>query len=550
MARVPSRISGIFLENFQAITNPVFIKLNKITLLYGPNSAGKSAIFDALYLIKETITNEPDWNFHVLYERHGANYKSRLGVEFILGNENYYKYTKWMNTEDSWGDFEHRTLFNQLLGKKIQIELSNYYSIKVACDGFPLFEILSRYTYYNDSYQRLEIREEDYDDSENSLLGKLVLYKNSHPDLNFPLFGIGEWRTVEELKDSCCYNVVIQDLGDRYIVSGIQFDPQAVGILVEVNGDLQDLLNDPLDGLTLSFGDRTKVEQRDLNRRLNNELDHLAKDFGLILQGLFISLGDAFDYSHVRGDRGLLNSHDCVSYSKGSRDNFITMAEKYRTEEDPIRIYSEYMAKGFSLGAINNKPKYDGDFVNYCLDKLILSLRGYNIITKKYEVREVGEGIKEVANELLYLYVKNKSGQELGFQNVGSGISFILPILTSLWCKKITFIEQPELHLHPKAQCEIGDVLIASTYYNNMALVESHSEYLLLRIARRIRETTNANLLPKDLKFNAEDLSIYYFDPGFDGSTVVKEIRLDRHGELLDHWPGGFFAERDAEIFS
>jgi predicted ATPase len=67
---------------------------------------------------------------------------------------------------------------------------------------------------------------------------------------------------------------------------------------------------------------------------------------------------------------------------------------------------------------------------------------------------------------------------------------------------------------------------------------------------RRIRETSKNYLLPKNLKISKDDISIYYFEPVSEGHTVVKSIRVDRHGELLDLWPGGFFSERDSELFS
>ncbi len=47
-----------------------------------------------------------------------------------------------------------------------------------------------------------------------------------------------------------------------------------------------------------------------------------------------------------------------------------------------------------------------------------------------------------------------------------------------------------------------------------------------------------------------DQLFIYYFDPQPDGATIVKRIRVDKYGELLDFWPGGFFSERDEELFS
>ena len=174
-------------------------------------------------------------------------------------------------------------------------------------------------------------------------------------------------------------------------------------------------------------------------------------------------------------------------------------------------------------------------------------MRGYEIYPQCLLVTKEGEA--DPSDKFIFLKVKHKNKENLGFQDVGSGISYVFPILSSLWQSKLSFIEQPELHLHPSAQCELGDVFIAAYNKGSMAVVESHSEHMLLRILRRIRETTNEFLMPKELKFTANDLRIYYFKPEPNGFTTVKEIRVDEYGELLNTWPGGFFSERDRELF-
>ena len=56
-------------------------------------------------------------------------------------------------------------------------------------------------------------------------------------------------------------------------------------------------------------------------------------------------------------------------------------------------------------------------------------------------------------------------------------------------------------------------------------------------------------LLKDELKFSCDEMRIYYFQPQPDGFTKVKEIRVDKYGELLSSWPGGFFSEREKELF-
>lgn len=63
-------LTGVYLRNFQSIQAPVFLKLDKLCFLYGPNSAGKSSILDAIELIRKTVTGETGgYRLSYLYEK-------------------------------------------------------------------------------------------------------------------------------------------------------------------------------------------------------------------------------------------------------------------------------------------------------------------------------------------------------------------------------------------------------------------------------------------------------------------------------------------------
>jgi predicted ATPase len=116
---------------------------------------------------------------------------------------------------------------------------------------------------------------------------------------------------------------------------------------------------------------------------------------------------------------------------------------------------------------------------------------------------------------------------------------------------KILAMEQPEIHLHPALQAELGDVFITSGLgpKQNTLILETHSEHLILRIMRRMRETANGELPKEFPSVRPEDVSILYVEPR--GSTsIVRVLELDAQGDLLDPWPGGFFEEGFRERFS
>ncbi|WP_094078674.1 DUF3696 domain-containing protein [Perlucidibaca aquatica] len=138
---------------------------------------------------------------------------------------------------------------------------------------------------------------------------------------------------------------------------------------------------------------------------------------------------------------------------------------------------------------------------------------------------------------------------EVAFSEVGVGISQLFPLVVATVKAErgIIACEQPELHVHPRIQVGIGDLLTQANK-NTTFLIETHSEHLILRILRRIRETSDYEL-PAGLKpVSPDDVSIVYMEPGATG-VKTRRIEIDRTGEFTSRWPHGFFAERGEELF-
>jgi predicted ATPase len=129
-------------------------------------------------------------------------------------------------------------------------------------------------------------------------------------------------------------------------------------------------------------------------------------------------------------------------------------------------------------------------------------------------------------------------------QDVGFGVSQLLPVVVQLLVNKeaTVCIEQPEVHIHPRLQAEVSDLLIdAALKRRNQVIVETHSENLVLRIQRRIAEG--------ELGITNEDVSVLYIDSK-DGVAVPTRLELDEAGNFTTPWPSGFFTERFDEVFS
>lgn len=180
----------------------------------------------------------------------------------------------------------------------------------------------------------------------------------------------------------------------------------------------------------------------------------------------------------------------------------------------------------------------------------ILDTRWDQSAFSKNVAREALEVSGNARTGFLLQHLSNKSSVSL--RDVGVGVSQVLPVIVSALGekKKTIAIEQPELHIHPALQAELGDLFIESALGENQncCILETHSEHLILRILRRIRETTRGKLPEGVRGLSAEDVSVLYIESG-EGGAEIRELRINEQGRFIDDWPNGFFEERFNEEF-
>ena len=130
--------------------------------------------------------------------------------------------------------------------------------------------------------------------------------------------------------------------------------------------------------------------------------------------------------------------------------------------------------------------------------------------------------------------------------DVGFGISQILPVIVEgvAGSCSIVCVDQPEVHLHPKLQAEIADLMVECV--DKQWVVESHSELLVRRILRRIAEG----------KIEPTDVSVLYVDPpkppnSGQGSTI-EVLEIEKGGKFSSStpWPEGFFEDGYMEMMA
>jgi predicted ATPase len=129
-------------------------------------------------------------------------------------------------------------------------------------------------------------------------------------------------------------------------------------------------------------------------------------------------------------------------------------------------------------------------------------------------------------------------------ENVGFGITYCLPIITALLASKpgeLIIIENPESHIHPRGQAELGK-LIAKTAMNNVQIIiETHSDHILNGIRVAVKEGN----------IDKDKVAIFYYDKVVEASeqySKITDIQVNKNGELseypknmLDEWSNQLF---------
>ena len=121
--------------------------------------------------------------------------------------------------------------------------------------------------------------------------------------------------------------------------------------------------------------------------------------------------------------------------------------------------------------------------------------------------------------------------------NVGFGIPYVFPLLLILLISNpgdLVMIENPESHLHPRGQSELGRLMALAAQSGVQIICETHSDHVIngIRVAVKNQYVSN------------RDVRLFYFDKNRDTmlETEVTPIHVDRNGEL-DRYPQGLLDE-------
>ena len=611
----------IGLQNFQSIGEYIEIPIAPITLFYGPNSAGKSSIADAIRFLRDTLESSgipsEQLNRHARSNRKShpleKNFKGKADDVFftIASYFDLNSAERCMSELGIFGEFSYE--LELFFKKPMQFEYQLFFS-QYACEERSV----------NDKWY----------------LRKSILLVGGVPLFKFTDDGSGKGALCE-IHGAIAFNTEHpswEEL-DKLFENG--FDAALMDLVDECTLG-HEVLGSDNEADTFDYKDE------------NVDRTHSAIWLCVMDQGFGNpwSFNPFFDFpgrnptsSESRNAKDFINVFMVMPRLSAARACVIT-------DVPPIRSPKWTGLEGDIGRKILGLDSPALDFVNHALSSADFLDTGYALtgnVTLELDANKaisnllhcdretLLEKLRGIASINVHPYLVDQSrNSPIEIADVGVGISQVIPVLYACWYLSVhsgvTHIQQPELHLHPKLQAQLADVFIKALHDratmqeltwerrqresmerqrisderdtlaklsieeesdpyklidiqinlgNALAadahafrrdasdtvadifnpihfLLESHSEHFLLRLLRRIREThqtENATERIVDLgkvrsrSLNADQVSVVYVAKDKNGLAKMRVLRLADDGEFIDRWPGGFFTERDKELF-
>ena len=522
-------LTGIGLRNFKAFGDEMQeAPLSKITLIYGPNSGGKSSIIQALLLLKQSL--RPDYDYG------------------------------WMRSLAPRGDFLDLGSSQSMLHKhddKRNLEVSVRYSNVRFNDGTLQRSAPEDPYDAAENYVRMTFRIDKADEShaEDSIFLEAVIYRITSNKNDMPLLDAEALR----LSYDTDFNVKILDTyGEK---RSLPIETESVKEYLptlafpELNWNRDRLTGMPFrEPPDIDSNEWYAEQERErlrrvsemeqgmpffhspmprsyaLNRAVVRANHPVARDNNLDLDRLNLSDQEICDLTPENIPFDYERHLHSVNYLGPLRSV-------------PQRIYRLMLGSHPSSGITGIQGEYSANSLyrdEHILQRVNEWFEQFGI---PYELDVVKLGEPSLAGEYITIALTDKRTEtQVTLADVGYGINQILPVIIEGIASQedaILCVEQPEIHLHPHLQANIADLMIDTIAdepgKRKQWIVETHSELLILRLQRRIREG----------KIKPEDISVLYVDPNDDSAegSAIKVLRLGEDSYFKDTWPDGFFAD-------
>ncbi len=288
------------------------------------------------------------------------------------------------------------------------------------------------------------------------------------------------------------------------------------------------------------------------NINLNEFLNH-EEIFSKVPQKMTDFLADLWDFiklTVIRNrcflDVGLASEKLSLGYQKNNLPNPLSLAEPFKKSilqlihvpglrGNPERTYKTTAVEGEFPGTFEN---YVASIVNYWKEKKdprlakLGSMLATLGLTWKVDAKQIDDTQVELLVGRLPRSSKGGARDMVSIADVGFGVSQVLPVLVALLVAEpgqLVYLEQPEIHLHPRAQAALAEILAEAANREVRVVVETHSDLLLRRVQSLVAEGT----------ISPEKVKLHWFERQDNGMTAVNSADLDDAG-AFGEWPADF----------
>ena len=517
-------LHALELENFKAFGKRARIPFAPITLIFGENSAGKSTILQALNLLKQTQESRDT----------GALLLPRIENGIV-----------------DLGSFQEM-IFDHDLKRTLSIRVETIIDNDIVQLPYKENKIAIEF-----NFKRPSLKEE-------VILDQIGVYeaKSSECIAEFRLSG----KTLDKRGMFYFHGVSPSKIAAAeciWLTKEAKYWKPEFEACKEYKEHILEKLKEKLEIFQHSTQEFQKNDNKSylefLRKDLNDEIVFLSSDFDL---ETYISKRHKEETNTVLGVQGFIpvgtayvpTLRERIHYEPLSTFHIAdlttaTCGTLQRTLEDlfPMSPFRRPPERWYIFtGTTPQDVGYQGDLLPDLLLRHPELVQETNEWLKRLdidyelEVKSVGSDSGDLF-EVRLIDTRRKERVSVALPDVGFGVSQILPfIVQSLASEgRIISIEQPEVHVHPKLQADLGNLLAEAIKEprQNRFIIETHSEHLILRLQRLVYKG----------EIKPEDVSVIYVSRGPEGAKAER-LRLDDEGDFIDEWPNGFFLERLREL--
>ena len=541
-------LSKIYIDNFKSYSNETWIDLSNLNIFLGANSSGKSTALQALLVLKQTFEcNSP--NIDLLLS---GKYVTLGDFDDVINNpkDQFFKIgisttscSEYPNSKNKiiWYFEKFNSLEKGVKLNRIEIDLHGKQYSLIHYNN----KLYSMYVNGKETQILLKITNLDIEDMYFRYSEKLNDVFNDYLFSLLKLFSSQE-KITNNKKQPACIDGIRNFY--QYIFNG------PIKKRTKRNSNFDKLINEIFSLITdfsaLEFDSGVKtvnlygLENEVINNLLTqfitssnkNEIQKLVNEYRM-------------KYNDLKSENLVLNKLEKLNIyfwlNTDEKNNSDLSSDQAYEIQNFNRFIHAFFKNIFYVGPIREKPQSLYNIGFESIPKYVGTSGAYfaSVLLRENNRREyiLPNGSRDditlyeaLDNWLIHLniasevqinrsnsfgfnvLIKNIENKKSDIMNVGIGVSQVLPVLiTGLLSeeKELLIFEQPELHLHPYSQSRLADFMELANNNRNI-IVETHSEYMLLRL--------RYNVLTE--KIQNHKISINFFENKNGTNVIKKEI--------------------------